>query len=242
MSAARSLSKRAAFGLFASAACLAAGLLGGCKQETDLRPPVILISLDTLRADHVGFMGYSRVSSRDNWRVANALEMLHSGAGWNLSNNYFGTLGSGTGNIDTFLFQHTFSTARFLWHPEPFWGQEKDLTFTPFLMTNHISSDDPDARGAANKLKAGAFVTYTPARWFGMGARFDTVNPDLADSSTSFQVLSPRIVFRSDYASNEQVIVQYNAYFYGDDVTPAWPDINDRPDRHLLSIQGVIWW
>lgn len=60
MSAARSLSKRAAFGLFATAACLAAGLLGGCKQETDQRPPVILISLDTLRADHVGFMGYSR--------------------------------------------------------------------------------------------------------------------------------------------------------------------------------------
>lgn len=189
-----------------------------------------------------GYLGYSRVVSRDNWRVASALEVLHSGAGWNLSENYFGDLGSGTGNIDTFLFQYTFSTARFLWHPEPFWGQEKDLTFTPFLMTNHITSDDPDARGAANKLKAGAFVTYTPAKWFGMGARFDSVNPDLADSSTSFQVFSPRLVFRSDYASNEQVIVQYNAYFYGDNVTPAWPDIDDRPDRHLLSIQGVIWW
>jgi arylsulfatase A-like enzyme len=54
------LSKRAILGLSAVCACFAAGLLGGCKDEEDPLPPVILISLDTLRADHTGFMGYER--------------------------------------------------------------------------------------------------------------------------------------------------------------------------------------
>ena len=190
-----------------------------------------------------GYIGYSRVVSRDNWRVANALEVLHSSAGWNLSDNYFGNEGSGTGNIDSVLFQHMFSTARFLWHQEgeEFWGQDKDLTVTPFVMYNHISSDDRNASGPQNKMKAGAFVTYIPAKWFGTGARFDRVMPDLADSATSFSVISPRIILRSDYASNEQVIIQYNAYLYGARVSPSWPDINSRPDKHLLSVAGVIW-
>ena len=63
MSAALSLSKRSILGLSAVFACLATGLLGGCKDEGDPLPPVILISLDTLRADHVGFMGYHRATT-----------------------------------------------------------------------------------------------------------------------------------------------------------------------------------
>jgi len=60
VSTALSLSERAAFGLLAVTAALAACFVVGCKSEEDPRPPVILISLDTLRADHVGFMGYPR--------------------------------------------------------------------------------------------------------------------------------------------------------------------------------------
>ena len=33
------------------------------KVDTDKKPNVILISLDTVRADHLGFMGYSRDTS-----------------------------------------------------------------------------------------------------------------------------------------------------------------------------------
>ncbi len=46
---------------FMTAAALAGGLLfAGCADEPELPPSVILISLDTLRADHVGFLGHER--------------------------------------------------------------------------------------------------------------------------------------------------------------------------------------
>ena len=94
---------------------------------------------------------------------------------------------------------------------------------SPFLMVNHISSTDPKARGPSNKAKGGLAMTFTPLRWFGAGARYDTVHPDLSDSTQSFQVISPKVILRSDYASHEYVAIQYNAYINGEAVTPVYP-------------------
>ncbi len=60
VSTAQSLNKRITLGLIVVAAVFAATLLGDRFEEEGHRPPVILISLDTLRADHAGFMGYPR--------------------------------------------------------------------------------------------------------------------------------------------------------------------------------------
>ncbi len=60
MSTAQSLNKRIILGLIVVAAVLTATRFGGFIEEEEQRPPVILISLDTLRADHAGFMGYPR--------------------------------------------------------------------------------------------------------------------------------------------------------------------------------------
>ncbi len=60
MSTAQSLNKRIILGLIVAAAVLTATRFGGFIEEEEQRPPVILISLDTLRADHAGFMGYPR--------------------------------------------------------------------------------------------------------------------------------------------------------------------------------------
>jgi len=60
VSGALNSSKRAALALFGILGGLALGLFGSCGDEPEPPASVILISLDTLRGDHVGFMGYPR--------------------------------------------------------------------------------------------------------------------------------------------------------------------------------------
>jgi len=189
-----------------------------------------------------GYLGYSHIESRDIMRVAGALEVLHSIGGWNLADNYYGEGSSGTGSIDSVLFQYTFSLARALWHPEVFYGQGHDLLISPFVMYNHISSDEPTFNGPTDKLKMGAEVTYSPMGWLGVSARYDLVHPDLDDTSVMFHVISPKVILRSSYISHEQIIIQYCGYINGGNVAPVWPNESVRPDEHVVQIAGVMWW
>jgi hypothetical protein len=188
------------------------------------------------------YLGYSRLDSRDPLRVGEGLEILHSIAGWNLRDNYFGQAASGTGKIDTVLFQYTLSLAKYLLYPEPFWGQGPDIVIALFGMFNHVSSDDPMFAGASSKLKWGAEATYTPLSFLGISARFDRVQPDLSDSTLAFSAISPRIILRSEFVTHEQILLQYTHYFYGKNVTPAWPAASLPPDPDAFMIAAIMWW
>jgi hypothetical protein len=189
-----------------------------------------------------GFVGFAHLSSRDPLRVAGAIEVIHSFEGWNLRDNYFGQASTGTGTIDTLAFQHTFSLAKLLWDPKPFWGQSTDLLVTAFGMYCRVGSDDPGFSGAAQKLKLGGEVTYSWKAWLGLSARYDLVQPDLDDNTQSFQVLSPKLIVRSAFASNEQLVVQYSRYFNGDNVRLAYPFGGLAPDDDVLTVSAIMWW
>jgi hypothetical protein len=197
------------------------------------------------------YLGYSRLSSETPIRVGEGLEVLHSIAGWNLRDNFFGQSTTGTGAIDSVLLQYVLSLARLLRYPEPFWGQGPDVVISLFGMYNHVSSEDPmfDAELARegshigeNRLKWGADVTYTPLGFLGIGARFDRVQPDLDDSTVAFSVVSPRLLLRSEFVTHEQILIQYSHYFYGDGVVPAWPNENRPPDEDTVMISAIMWW
>jgi len=49
----------------------------------------------------------------------------------------------------------------------------------------------------------------------GVGLRGDRVSPNSDDSGEAFEVLSPRVVFRSNYKSHEMVQLIYAKWFYG---------------------------
>jgi hypothetical protein len=189
-----------------------------------------------------GYLGYAHLSARDPLRVADAIEVIHSQAGWNLRDNYFGQSTNGTGTIDTILFQHTFSLATFLWAPEPFWGQAPDLLLSVFGMYNKVASDDPGFTGPTQKLKLGAEVTYSWKSFLAASFRYDLVQPDMDDSHESFQVLSPRLIVRSDFASNEQLVVQYSHYLNGSRVRLSYPSGGLVADEDVLRISAVMWW
>jgi len=187
-----------------------------------------------------GYVGYAHHEARDVLRLAGALETLHSLQGWNLSDNYFGPEGSGT--IDSVLFQYSLSIARLLWHPKPFYGQARDLQLSAFGMYNEIASDDPDFDGPTSKFKVGGEATYTPLGWFGLSTRYDLVQPDLDDNTASFHVVSPKLILRSEFISHEQVVLQYSRYFYGDAVTPVYPNEAAQPQPDVFKLEGIMWW
>jgi hypothetical protein len=196
-----------------------------------------------------GYVGYSHVSSRTPLRVGEGLELLHSLAGWNLRDNFFGPGASGSGTIDTVLWQYSFSFARFLRHPEPFWGQGPDIVVAVFGMYNHVASDDMMFMGPSNKLKWGGDATYTPLGFLGIGLRYDRVQPDLDNSSPArhelspFHALSPKVILRSEFVGHEQIVIQYTRYFFdGGPVSPAYPTGSLAPDKDAFFIAAIMWW
>ncbi len=189
-----------------------------------------------------GYLGWSHLISDNPLRVAGAFEVLHSFEGWNLRDNYFGETATGTGTIDTVMLQHSFSLERFRRAPEEFWGQSADLVVSAFGMYSRVASDDPAFTAATGKLKLGGEVTYTPRAWLGADLRYDLVRPDTSDRRQTFHVISPSLILRSRFASNEQVLIGYSHYINGDRVTPGYPHETLAPDTHLLRISASMWW
>ncbi len=189
-----------------------------------------------------GYVGYAHLSSRDPLRVAGAIEVLHSFEGWNLRDNYFGQMATGTGTIDTIAFQHTFSLAKWLWDPKPFWGQGTDLLVSAFGMYNRVASDDPAFAAPTRKLKLGGEVTYAWKAWLGLSTRYDLVQPNMDDSTESFHVVSPKLILRTAFASNEQIVVQYSHYVTGDNTRLAYPFGGLAPDDGVVTVSAIMWW
>jgi len=77
--------------------------------------------------------------------------------------------------------------------------------------------------------------------------RLDHVLPDLEDFGRSFGVVSPKLIFRTDWITREAVTVQYSGYLLGDDVIVTGDNrlVNtnsENPDRHMVSVFATMWW
>ncbi len=205
-----------------------------------------------------GFLGYAYLDSKNPLREAGALETIHAVGGYTLRDAYFDNgrdydnQATGTGTIQTVLFQHTFSVSTFIQGIDKFWGQGPDLLISAFAMYNHVTSNDPNFSGAKDKLKYGGDVTYVPMKWLGVGGRFDLVQPNLRDNTQSFSVYSLKAILRSNYISHEEIQLQYSYYMLGDNVRPPWPNDqvlkadgtthSQKTDPHAIMISGSMWW
>jgi hypothetical protein len=203
-----------------------------------------------------GYIGYSHLKATNAIYLQDAIEVLHSFGGWQLHDNYFGPPGSTdpvTGSIDTVMAQYSFSFGTLFWYPNAFWGQAPDLVATIFGMYNHVNAPFNEAY-SMDKLKFGAEINYLPLPWFGLGGRFDAVQPNLDNSRQNFSVISPRLYFRTDFVTHEQIMVQYSRYFYGDAYAPGDPQgggmypYNSQTgaaqmglDKNAFQIAAIIW-
>ncbi len=206
-----------------------------------------------------GYIGYAHTDLKNPLRMGGALEALHSMGGWAWSQNFFkpadggvspmtSTDGSAKGTIDTINMEYTLSLAKLLWHPTEFWGQDKDIILKVFGMLNFVNSDSPMFTDKVTKFKWGASAQWIPLKWFGVGARFDSVNPDMSNNKLSFNQLSGNLLFQTDFVTHETFTLQYTKYFYGSDVEPGYPWDADsahgamRPDDHVITFGASMWW
>jgi hypothetical protein len=187
-----------------------------------------------------GFLGAAHLRAKEASRVAGAFEALHSWEGWSLTDNYFRNP-TGTGNITSLAWEWIFSWANL--RGGPGYGDGRDLVGRFFGMYNQISNADRTAPPA--KLKVGGTLTLTPLSWLGVSGRYDNVQPNMNDNTETFHVFSPRLLLRSGFVSNEEIVLQYTHYILGNHtkLPDPWDQRpNITPDKQVVSIIATMWW
>jgi len=122
----------------------------------------------------------------------------------------------GNGRVDTLLAQYEFSLTNFLQQSQggqKFWGDGKDLYLKLYAMYNSVHSDYADT-DKTHKLKFGADLVGSILPWLSAGVRFDRLQPNSNHPEQSFAILSPRIVFKSNWNTHETITLQYSRYMY----------------------------
>jgi hypothetical protein len=122
----------------------------------------------------------------------------------------------GNGKVDTLLAQYEFSLTNFLQQSQggqKFWGDGQDLYLKLYGMYNRVKSDY-SATNDTHKLKFGADLSTSILPWLSAGVRFDRLQPNSRVPEQSFAILSPRIVFKSNWNTHETITLQYSRYMY----------------------------
>jgi hypothetical protein len=234
------------------------------RQPDQSKPSIAIYGADVKLLGGVlgdGYIGFSHLSATNALYLADAIEVLHSFGGWQLHDNYFGRPGGTdqtTGTINSVEVQYSFSFGQLFHYPQAFWGDGPDLIGTVFGMYNKVNAP-MNPTFSLSKLKFGTEWTYVPLPWLGLGGRYDVVEPNLDNSTESFSVISPRIIFRTAFVTHEQVMIQYSRYFYGsgygagDGPMPGFMSGSQYPynsqlgaanlgvDKNAAQIAAIIW-
>jgi hypothetical protein len=119
-------------------------------------------------------------------------------------------------------------------------GEGQDLTMKFYGMWNKVSSKEtnPSGNDGITKMKFGTDFFFDAFPVLAFATRFDYLAPNSRYKKQNFMILSPRIVFRSQLVTHEQISIQYSRYLYtqrecvGVNATPA--DVQDTAGRTNL--------
>jgi hypothetical protein len=238
----------------------------GGRPANDPKPYILITGADAKLLSGPfgdGYVGVSYLKAQNALYLGDAIETIHSFGGWQLHDNYFGKPGGTdpvTGSIVSVEAQYVFSFASLFYYPQAFWGQGPDLVMSVFGMFNKTDIDNKQNNpfDGIKKLKVGTDLTYTPVEWFGVGYRFDYVDPDFGKSTAEramgsgfldkFMVFSPRIILRTAFVTHEQILIQYSRYFFDQPVAGMFP-YNLQPgaagiagtDKNAFQVAAIIW-
>jgi hypothetical protein len=194
----------------------------------------------------------------DNWRGNFAIAASYADAknaalltgmnyfgsynGEQMTKRFFGPRGGGTAQMFVAGFEYVLGWARLLHHPAEFSGEGPDLTTSVFADVASIASRDPDVDGR-KMLKFGAEVTYRFFPWLAVSGRADHVVPNSKDEHETFNVLSPKVIFKSDWLSHEQVTLSYTRWLYGAHTHAEFPDDFTRHqlDNEMYALSFGMW-
>jgi hypothetical protein len=228
-------------------------------------------SINVLGADlrlSTGRFGYlyggaSYTKAKDARSVGNSIQIMNTVGGPGLMTNYLGPNSGGNGTLTTLAAQYDLSIARLYNYPRAFKGEWADVVVSLFGMRTHVTSDQkgfylPTQRtyDGVNMTKFGGELTYSMLSWLAASVRGDHVINDDHDSSQTFTVVSPRLIFRSKWQAHDQVVLQYSHWIDGAPPDPAFPGGGVRvrdgypatqnlllsPDKDMISLSASMWW
>ncbi|MCH2109569.1 MAG: hypothetical protein MK135_09575 [Polyangiaceae bacterium] len=202
------------------------------------------------------FVGMSHANASYVGSLGGVVHYLDTANGQDLMRNYLGTQSEGNGKVTTVALQYDGSLASMMKPDEEFSGNAPDLRYVLFGMAAFTDTSDTTNTAPQNRYglcnngcaKFGGELTYKPFRYFAAAFRGDEVIQNLDDGSESFAILSPRLIFSSDWNSQDQIVLQYSHYVYGSNVAvrnPAY-DPNDNTytpgDGNTVSLHATMWW
>ncbi len=190
-----------------------------------------------------GFVGVAAAYIKgDNTCVLRGL-ITYGGEGQNLTDKWWGQPNGGTGTIAVAAINYGLSLGKIVAHPTPFNGDGPDILINAGFTIAKSSTDfEPYDR---IRHKYGLDVLYKFFPWLGAGVRGDRVVPTSLDSGETFHVIAPRLVFRSDWQSREQITLLYAKWFYGSRSHPEASQstsASGKIDDQLIALNVNIWW
>jgi hypothetical protein len=199
-------------------------------------------------AGHMGhlYLGLARTNATNARSISPVVRILEAPGGPGLMRSYFGPNGLGNGTLTTLGAQYDLSLGNLLSYPTPHDGNSPDVVLALFGIYTKVGSDQLGYDGV-NKLKYGAEATYSITSWFAASGRYDRVMANTDDSRQTYAVISPRLIFHSDWDSQDQVVLQYSRYMVGSGVPvitgyPPAPDLYTVPDADVVSLTASMWW
>jgi hypothetical protein len=192
------------------------------------------------------FVAAAYTKADDARGVSGVIRVLNTFGGPGLMQNYFGPHSGGNGSLTTAGAQYDVSIGKVVRHPQAYSGYGPDLFLTAFGMFTHVTSKETTYNDI-DKLKYGAELTYSAISWLAFSTRYDRVIANTKDASKTLAIVSPRIIFRSDFNSQDQVTLQYSHWTDGSGVVvrDGYPPTDNPslvPDKDTFSLSASMWW
>jgi hypothetical protein len=197
----------------------------------------------TVASPILGYFGAAASYTRaDNAYPVRGL-VTFGGEGDSLTNRWWGQPTMGTGKLVAAGVNYGASIGRIVSYPVPFNTDGPDLAVNVGLIFAESWSNYA-AYDSRARYKGGVDLLYTFLPYMAAGLRADVVVPSSHDSDETFYVVSPRLVFKSNWNSRDTVTLSYGKWFYGAHTHPEASLIvrSDRLDDQLFALNVQIWW
>jgi hypothetical protein len=194
------------------------------------------------------YAGVGHTRAKDARGVSGVVRVLNAPGGPGLMTEYFGPNSGGTGQLTLAGAQYDLSLGNLLRYPERFNGDGPDLIASLFGIFTHVGKTPSDpGYDQVDKFKYGGELTYSMLSWLALSGRYDRVIGNLGDAHQTYAVLSPRVIFRTDFNAHDQVVLQYSRYMVGSGVPvkAGYPPVYDYtiiPDKDVISLTAAMWW
>lgn len=186
-------------------------------------------------------IGAAYIRARDSYPLKGLV--TYGGDGEQLTERYLGVDAGGSGELFVFAVNYQGSIGKIVSYPQTFDGQGPDIVINTGFHWTKTRTDFANFDGRI-RYKFAFDALYTFLRNVGAGARVDRVAPNSFDSEETFYVLAPRVQFKTDWTSRENITLLYAKWFYGERTRNEGTGERDpeRLDDELFALNFNMWW